>query len=609
MRRKPNPAGVEYKRFSKLLVDLLDGKGIYNTEIAGRVDVHETTVTRWRKGENCPNPVNLGKLASALSYPLEDLVKACQAGNMLVSLPKLPMNYVARKGILNELISAVEGRNVTILHGAYHSGKTTLAIAAARNERVLKAFQRNVVWVDIGELTSCIQIIEAICDRLEPGPFGRGRCKGDPLRYFNESDNILIVLDNAVNLGILECLATNLPLPGDKNSPGRKGIALLITTREPNEVAKKVCKGGESGPYCPKVRVSGMTPEEGIQMVRSMKSSSAEGDIYESERRVLKELGEAIGWHPGLLRTLAGLYPGEWRKAVETMRERDYLAMLERDFRAEWGALSELDRKYLEKLLRAFCLLDATYTGAVAASVVWNIGRQDVKKKLTELAEKGLVTRVPSPPMIAGVSGKYLWGMNRLQYNMLYESATGTRCRHPFGLHVRKSISKIQLSWEMFEEMMKVIPEEEKGETSVSWFFRVASTLSITVGMLIKAICMALSKPSFDCHVAVKRASNPILLPLEDPDLGAILRRRGVEPTLEIQAMNNAIPLWALVKGLAEVAVTGSLASSAIPLVSHEWSLIFYLTAVLSFLHGLSEPLSPYIAGTRLVSYQIGDRG
>ena len=608
MGRKSNPAGVEYKRFSKLLVDLLDGKGIYNTEIAGSVDVHETTVTRWRKGENCPNPVNLGKLASALSYPLEDLVKACQAGNMLVSLPKLPMHYVARKGILNELISAVEGRNVTILHGAYHSGKTTLAIDAARNERVLSAFQRNVVWVDVGELTSCIQIIEATCDRLEPGPFGRGRCKGDPYRYFNENDNILVVLDNVVNPDILKCLTTTLSLPGgSENIPGRKGIALLITTREPEGVAKEVCNGsGEAlGPYCSKVKVSGMAPEEGIQMVRSMKSSSTEGDIRGSEKRVLKELGEVIGWHPGLLRALAGLYPGKWRKAVDTLKERNYLAILERDFRAQWGALSEVDRKHLEGLLRAFCLLDATYTGAVAASVIWDIKPWEAETRLSNLVEKGLMTAVPSPKVVAGVSGTYLWGMSRLQYNMYYKLVTGARCHHPFGGHVGKSIAKIQLSWKVFEKVMEVIPEEERKESSASWSFQMASILSITLGMSMKTVCMLLSRRGVDCHVPVEKAYSPLMLPLVDPDIGSILRNRGIEPTLEVQALNNAISSWALPKAIVEAATTGTLASSAAALIPNGWALMFYLVAVLSFLHALSQPFSPYITGTRLISYQI----
>lgn len=65
----------ETKKFAMVLTEKIKEKNIKQSELARSIDVSDTTIYRYLKGETKPKPLLLKRLAESLNCPMDDLYK------------------------------------------------------------------------------------------------------------------------------------------------------------------------------------------------------------------------------------------------------------------------------------------------------------------------------------------------------------------------------------------------------------------------------------------------------------------------------------------------------------------------------------------------------
>ena len=63
------------QQFSKVLKEKMKNQNIWQSELARRIDVSDTTISRYIKGETKPKPMLLERLAETLNCSTDDLYK------------------------------------------------------------------------------------------------------------------------------------------------------------------------------------------------------------------------------------------------------------------------------------------------------------------------------------------------------------------------------------------------------------------------------------------------------------------------------------------------------------------------------------------------------
>lgn len=63
------------QQFSKALKEKMKDKNLWQSELARRIDVSDTTISRYVKGETKPKPNLLKRLAETLDCSTDDLYK------------------------------------------------------------------------------------------------------------------------------------------------------------------------------------------------------------------------------------------------------------------------------------------------------------------------------------------------------------------------------------------------------------------------------------------------------------------------------------------------------------------------------------------------------
>lgn len=143
--------------------------------------------------------------------------------------PPLPTSYVARTSLLDgvvALIMAADGLGAPhALFGMGGSGKTMLASAVVSDGRVRKHFRRGVFWINVGESSNLVDILERLAARMMVNHAG-------PIEFSSEEEGIQrltawIAQDPSPRLAVLDDVWKSDVV----NALRYTGLQLLVTTR------------------------------------------------------------------------------------------------------------------------------------------------------------------------------------------------------------------------------------------------------------------------------------------------------------------------------------------------------------------------------------------
>ena len=225
--------------------------------------------------------------------------------------PDLPAHFVARPLEFDRLIDLLLDRGTgnpvaisTTLHGAGGYGKTTLAAALCRDERVIEAYDDGILWATLGQTPNLLgelgKLYEAFSgERPEFADVGEASRK---LAEKLDGRNCLLVIDDVWQSAHLEPFL----------SGGKASCARLITTRIPSVV--------ESGE---RVEVDAMQGEESIALLASRLQKWP--DQVEAHRAELTTLASRLLDWPLLLKLASGQLRARVERNEPLAKALDYV--------------------------------------------------------------------------------------------------------------------------------------------------------------------------------------------------------------------------------------------------------------------------------------------
>lgn len=263
-----------------------------------------------------------------------------------------------------------------ILYGLTGIGKTALARALADNDQVKKAFRDGIAWVDGG----CDPEDEVL--RLCLG-FGPERAAGERWhecwRRWAGADErrLLLIVDDAVAAEGLPPLIAGL---GPQ-------VVVLITTQQGAEIRAEVERWLPADRILD-VGIHGLTPAEGRVLVEAVVGRP----LSAAEWKLVREIGELVGWHPEALR-LAAIEGREigWQGLLDELRAgRVPWEEIRRQVNRQWARLHSGQQEWLLALVRDMNC-DVGFTIEEAARV-WQTETAIVERRFHVFERSGLVT-------------------------------------------------------------------------------------------------------------------------------------------------------------------------------------------------------------------------
>lgn len=428
-----------YPEFSKLLENWLSSQDRNASWLAKRLGVSASTVMRWRQGSARPqSPEMVGRIADILniyrqedrqlllqsagygyvesppnkentdSVPTEENRERFPLGVRSVSTPPFMVPPLPPQGVLGrnenlveliELMALNEATEANIppmaISGMGGIGKTTLAIALARNEAVTRFFPDGVLWASVGIKRPNLRRllddwgralgIDLVAERDE-------QACSDRLRAVLHHRRVFLVVDDVWEVS-----------HGNYFRVAGPQCRLIFTTRE-LPVAYTLATKERTRP------VGVMQPETAIDLLFRLAPDAVQADLQNTKR-----LCDRLEYLP-LALTLAGRLlanesnvPSHMQRLLSELLERGAarLQLLQEEGRPDLSqdqpvSLQSILGMSVERLSRTdqerFALL-AVFGGeplvweAQPAAHVWHCSIEEAEASISRFVQRGLVMR------------------------------------------------------------------------------------------------------------------------------------------------------------------------------------------------------------------------
>ncbi|MFS8980746.1 winged helix-turn-helix domain-containing protein [Cupriavidus necator] len=319
------------------------------------------------------------------------------APDMSATLPLLPAQVariIGRDEVVADLVSELRQRRCVTVTGPAGMGKTTVALAAAR--QIAALFDDQVVFVNLAPLNDATLVTNTVIAALGVGALEAASLR-NLLAYLRDR-RILIVLDNCEHVieaaaELAETLLTGVP-----------GVHLLATSREPLRIQGEWLRRLGALPVPPLLEKLGVRETlryaSAELFVERVRSSQDAFELCETDLPALVEICRALDGIPLALElAAAGVDRHGMRGVAAHLGNR--LKLLTRGRRTalprhqtlraalDWGyaLLPEEERR----LLRGLSIFRGRFTAAGARALMHDAAIADVEDHLYNLVSKSLL--------------------------------------------------------------------------------------------------------------------------------------------------------------------------------------------------------------------------
>lgn len=306
------------------------------------------------------------------------------------SAPPLPTNFVRRSDIFGEVNAGfASGHEVVALVGLGGNGKTTMAMALARDPEIKMKFGDGVLWANVGSQAALLPILHEWLSHYiqDVTPYNNVSLATQQLRQILHDKKVLVIVDDVWSKDVVEQLAVF----------GFQG-AMLMTTRDrrclPNKRAILV-------------EVNELDETSALDLVK-LKIGTAATNIAPS---ILLNICCLLAFMPLALNLAASLI-AEGIDAVllerELSKELGRLQKIEFEqptkHAKDWSvdasiniSLERLSKDEILRLLLLATLKPQEFYDSQAASILWDCSEFSAQKTLALLSSKSLLSKVTEP--------------------------------------------------------------------------------------------------------------------------------------------------------------------------------------------------------------------
>ncbi len=416
---------AEKARFGALICDWLNQMNKPRKWLAVQAGVSSSVITHYLNGRNGPSPETLMRMLDAfrrdwksftvemaldavgsLGHTWEDIVtlavqvfapgelraflrwwEAGKPDSFVAMVPSLPLSWVRRELIrpLREGLISVDSSGspqcrALILHGATGTGKTVLAAALARDQKIRAAFGGRTLWLD-AEVIRPEDWVARMVDQLGLELQARESLAHCWKRWAREPGRrLLLVID--------DLMAEDRDWDAVLDGIGPLD-AVLVTTQDIS-AARAVVQRWIAPEAMQEVHVAGLTPAEGLTLASQVLGHN----LSAGEQVYVRELGTALGWHPEALwlAVIEGDETGQWEGLITEVQQGDLNTQVQRMVERQLERLGPDRRGWLNDLIRMMvteCVFTPYY-----GSAVWDTTLEAAERRMGLLEKRGLIEQL-----------------------------------------------------------------------------------------------------------------------------------------------------------------------------------------------------------------------